>query len=689
MSHEIGIQVAKRLVRSGLKSAKIRERIEKVVKERKVELRGKGVGEGEVELLVGSEARTQLLNEAFAELRYRSLLMVMRNEMPLLPMQRSDTDLEYPAIAKVPIDPKPGSPMKQITFSPPPLKPSPSPSRSMPSPVPTLSDPVGKGPPTSRQEGLHVNRVGRLGRLYSWWNRTHTNALENSEGRKGMTLLQETSRGGIGNMTDADMLRASSLTPLEVRYLVAKRIRKVTELIRTEGVLEQPHEALKLARESLVMMQCTHGAGHPLLLPVLNVYAFACLHVKHLEQCQLAVKILDNMFEKLENEHAESVVYPMDPLCYSPQREKAILLSVVMQLSYHNGQFKDAVDFANKALEVFEEVGDDETIASAKDSVSLMLAVSLTMLGRSEEAEVQFKRSLVDLVDRHSQNSPAIVPNLQLMSAYAMNMKNYDEAQTLAATAYKNLHQNLGQHHPRTLSGMKQVAEMCLLTKQYKTAAKWLLVLNRMYIEYLTRFGAALSPVEHANSLHLLSLSFLGLHKPEEALQVSTHSLRLYERTISGQELLALREPLLTWCTAFRMCGCHAQKEGARHVITVLHRFLDLMQGPHNLPPPSPSDLWYCLHHLSYYHLWAGNYAKSACAVHALQQLEPRPAYADIRPWLDDVERVQRAQHMAGWPDHSNSFIYALCLCLAADGCAYLYTYLSSPPDRMEEVSEQ
>eukprot|EP01059_Diplonema_ambulator_P004937 TRINITY_DN14683_c0_g1_i1.p1 TRINITY_DN14683_c0_g1~~TRINITY_DN14683_c0_g1_i1.p1 ORF type:complete len:689 (+),score=227.99 TRINITY_DN14683_c0_g1_i1:115-2181(+) len=684
MSQDIGVQIAKRLVRSGMKASKIRDRVRCVIAKKEEELGGRLEGK-ELRALAESEARTQLLNEAFSELRYRSLLMVMKNEMPLVPLQQNDKSLDectIPALGRLPsFDPRPANPLREISTTLPAVTASPAELQSMPSPVPELTS-QPPAPPAQR-ETMYVNREGRLSRLYTWWNKTQVQALETSEFHKGMKVLQEASKGGRATMTQDEMIKIASLTPLEVRFLVAKKVRKVTELFRTEGDIDQPYAALRLARESLAIMLNTHGAGHPLMLPVLNVYAFSCLQVKQFAHCELAVQILDRLFTTIDKE--EEMVYPLDPLCYSPRRETAILLSIKMQLAYHKGQFQQAVDCALQALDAYDEVSDDETIAAAKDSVSLMLAVSLTMLGRNEEAEAQFKRSLVDLVDRHSTGSTAIVPNLQVMSAYAMNMKNYEDARTLAATAYKNLHSALGQHHPRTLSGMKQVAEMCLLTKQYKTAAKWLLVLNRMYIEYLTRFGAALSPVEHANSLHLLSLSFLGLHKPEEALQVSTHSLRLYEKTVSGGELEALREPLLTWCTAFRMCGCHAQLNGAKHVTTVLHRFLDIIKMP-GLSQPAPSDVWYCLHHLAYYHLWLGNYAKAECAVYALETLNPPPQYSEIRPWLDDVERVRRAQYMGGtWPDKSNAFFYGLLLCFLADLAAGTFKKRDSEGDIQPE----
>ena len=545
MPHTLpGRTLARRLIRTGMKAAYVRDRMHKVVREKRL------IFDDEAD--VTREASAQLVSEGFAELRYRSILMVMKDGVPRLPFPSAtspEVSLNLTPKRMVPTWDEQLKGKQTIT--------------DMVSPVPDLSN-APLEDPTMRPQ----REGSRLARLKKWWTRQEEESAVQDEAVKGMRTLLEP-----GSVGDEVPVKLASMPRVELRAIVSKKLREATELLQAEEA-DNAVQALRLSREAVTLMQRSHGPRHPSLLPVMNVYAFACLHNRQLQHCEVAVRILESLFDAFDpNLHAEK---GDDPLGFDPVRERAVLLSTTMQMSFLKGDYPAAVENAQGALKLFDTITSDETVRAAREGVALMLGVTLSQLGRDEEAANQFKSSLVERVKHHTEGSANVAPNLQLMSMFALKTKNFDEALTLATKAYKNLHSTLGEHHPRTMGSMRQVAEVCLHTKQYSTAAKWLGVLTMMYIEYLNRFGTALSPLEHAKALHLLSLSYLGLQRPEQALQVATNSLRLFERVVGPLSPL-MREPLLSWCTAYRMAGFHARKRGAQYVIPVLDRFLDVV----------------------------------------------------------------------------------------------------------------
>eukprot|EP01061_Rhynchopus_euleeides_P019508 TRINITY_DN3206_c0_g1_i1.p1 TRINITY_DN3206_c0_g1~~TRINITY_DN3206_c0_g1_i1.p1 ORF type:complete len:682 (+),score=164.54 TRINITY_DN3206_c0_g1_i1:1900-3945(+) len=665
-----GRTLARRLVRTGLKPATIRERIHKVVRDKRLQ--------SDNEEDVVREATSQLISEGFAELRYRSILVVMKDGIPRLPFPSTTTpDVALSLPKKTVVAPEELKGKRTLT--------------DMVSPVPDLpatplktsvqGDKADDSQPDFREDpALRPRRENsRLAQLKRWWSRSATEVAVKDEAAKGMRTLLEPGSG-----TEEAPLKLATVPPVEIRSIVSKKLREATELLRSDGPAEQPLQALRLSREAVTLMQRSHGPRHPSLLPVLNVYAFACLHNKQLEHCQVAVRILQSMFESFDPTlHVEQ---GDDPLGFDPVRERAVMLSTMMQVDFLQGEYTSAVDHARDALKLFDDITSDDTVRAAREGVALMLGVALSQLGRDHDAETQFKSALVERVQHHTEESVDIAPNLQLMSMFALKMKNFDEAQTLATKAYKNLHSTLGEHHPRTMNSMRLVAEVCLHTKQYSAAAKWLGVLTMMYIDYLNRFGTALSPFEHAKALHLLSLSYLGLQRAEQALQVATNSLRLYERVV-GPLSPVMREPLLSWCTAYRMAGFHARRNGAQYVVPVLERFLEVVAETERSGDKSghgPGDRWYCLLHLAYYHLWSGNLAQAVVARHALIEMRPHPSHRDLRLWRDDLERINRASTIGDcWPERPGGDLYnavmILLLALSADAVMHAVSELEGP----------
>ncbi|KAJ9448507.1 hypothetical protein DIPPA_31509 [Diplonema papillatum] len=757
----VGVVLARKLVRSGMKSSRVRDRIRVVLTEKRREAGEamSGSSPAEVEAVAGSEAATQLLNEAFAELRFRSLLLLMKTDLPRVPLP-STTQYEKltgPELQRRPVLPTmtakpystpptqqqeqpeqeqqpqqdgerehhanegtsteqpkpeplqqekpreppadvPGSQKKAAAFSSPlPQQPADDaqphttkllqrhqprtlPSTSSDIPLPDFSAIV------ERPDGYPAGRAGsRLGRLYHWWTRVSANDEVHAEKERGLRMLRDPG----SEISRNDLLRIGALAPVEVRFLVSKRLKEAMDLLRADGPPSQLLEALKLCRQCVAIMQTSHGTGHPGLFPVLNVYAVACAHVKAVPQCELAVRILDKMYTVLRLDEKEGLQFPLDPLCFDPKRERGVLLSTMMQLASHKGQHEDVAKYAREALQLFGEVSDDdETIRSAKEGVSLTLGVALCVLGRDAEADLEFKKALVDMAHSYSPSSASIAPHLQMLSLTALRAKNFDEAQTLAALAYKNLHTTFGEHDPRTMTSMRQVAEICLQNRQYRLAAKWLIVLNRMYIEHLTKHGTALQPLEHARALHLLCLSNLGLRRAEPAMQIATHSLRLHDRLLPASSG-ALRDPLLAWCTAYRMVAGHAKKNGALYVFPVLERFLGILNA--NRPPePDPAwyqDRFYVLLHLSLYHLWMGSTSKSSAAFHELLALCQSGPRVDFRLWMQsDVERIQYATLVnAAWPEDENNtdfqtFLFLLAVIFTADQIVYVFTQQTEDP---------
>eukprot|EP00754_Rhynchopus_humris_P014192 Rhum_TRINITY_DN14379_c17_g2::Rhum_TRINITY_DN14379_c17_g2_i1::g.86470::m.86470 len=91
--------VARRLVRTGLKARAIRERVHTVVRKKRAELADAPEAE------VVQRATEQLVNEAFSELRYRSILVAMRDDIPRLPLPSTTSpdvalpDFKKPSVA--------------------------------------------------------------------------------------------------------------------------------------------------------------------------------------------------------------------------------------------------------------------------------------------------------------------------------------------------------------------------------------------------------------------------------------------------------------------------------------------------------------------------------------------------------------------------------------------------------------
>eukprot|EP01063_Lacrimia_lanifica_P006158 TRINITY_DN13696_c0_g1_i2.p1 TRINITY_DN13696_c0_g1~~TRINITY_DN13696_c0_g1_i2.p1 ORF type:complete len:537 (+),score=175.85 TRINITY_DN13696_c0_g1_i2:1208-2818(+) len=388
------------------------------------------------------------------------------------------------------------------------------------------------------------------------------------------------------------------------------------------------------------MLVRTHGALHPALIPVLNVYAFGCLQRRMLEEGEKATQIMTKLADYLALREREGKVL-LGPLGFLPQRELAVMNANKMQIAVMKGDHAQAVEHARAALECFAAVPDeegDETVGTAKEGLSVFLGVLLSSLGRNDEANAQFKGSLVEMVGRHSETSPAIAPPLYSMATHHMKMKNYDEATTLAATAYKNFHAALGEFHPKTMGAMRRVAEIALEAKQYRTAFRWLIELNRVYFEHLFRKRIALAPLDHARALHLLALAYLGLRDPRAALKVAHNSLQLHENAAPPDSAL-LCDPLQTWCHAFRLAGGHAV--APFHALRPLHRFLTVLNAsePALQKRRESWHRWYTLLHLAYYNYWLGHFEHANAAFAAFQTM-PRQPYAVVRVWVNDVHNI-------------------------------------------------
>eukprot|EP00755_Sulcionema_specki_P029798 Sspe_Gene.92928::Locus_65675_Transcript_1_1_Confidence_1.000_Length_1859::g.92928::m.92928 len=574
MGDRTAYTLARKLVRTGVPAREIRQRIDKVLK-------AVTATSSDPKSLQAhsSEARTELLNEGFAELRYRSLLQVMHNEMPRFPIPRNHLE-PPPSNAMFPGgSPSERPPVPQVT----------APAKSKTAvgfPVPTLPEggdsPIDLSAARKGQQApaCQAVREGRLRRLYKWWGKQveqqqqrapppedePATAPSSSAATPPNHLQKQQESSTEVAVKDEDREKAIDFSPLEARFLIARRLRQIMEFMQNGGTADT-HRAHRLTGQALKVLGYTHGEDHPSLIPVLNVYAFTSLLCGEMKRCEEALEKLEHLLESPDN--IRSFLHPHDPLIFDPKREKAVMLATKARKALVQQNFEGVIEHATAALALFEEVG-----AKVPDIyLSLMLARALGECGRVEEADKRFKAILNEVVREHSHTSARIAPHLRYMVGFALKQEKFHDAKVLAATAYRNLHEQLGEFHPQTLSSMQQVAEVMLRSKEYRAAAKWLVVLNRLYLEHLMKYKTNLSPLDRAKALHLLSLSYLGLDRFKSAVQVSTQCLWLYEKLL-GPTAPQLRDPLLAWATAYRMAGAHASRNGAELAIPALEKLL-------------------------------------------------------------------------------------------------------------------
>ena len=551
---DVGLNICRRLVRSGVKPDVIREKIRVVNKRAK------------------NDAPAQLMNEGFLELRYRSMLKSLR-EVPMIPLPSSFTLLESDksevgnnketassnirAIAssvKTETKPKlmenPVPQQKDLHHNP----------RSIQNTIKDLDTIQGNAKQViqknySPAEGIHPDNrsESHLGKLTSWMRHMNEKQSEEQEAELSMKVLTQPGKTG-GSTIDFH-------GTYKVRKTISEFIRKAAKLIESDDP-ELRRTALRTARKAVSLAHASHGNGHAILLPVLNVYTTVCLGSNLLPHCEKALEIMDKISSNLDY---DTIPIELDPMYFCPIRESAVQQAIRVTLHFKKKDFKTAITAAGVAMKQFEEVGnEDEMVRLAREKVELTHALSLYSVGNRTESHALFKKLLMETIRRYGKSSTKIATILQLLSLSSLKMGNFKDAVTLVSMAYKNLHKELGESHPRTMSCMTQISEILLLSKQFTAATKWLVVLNRIYIEHLTTFGTPLSPKNHAEALHLLSLAYLGLNKVEQALQVSNHSVLQFQMihvlgSISSEEVTPLlAKSHSTWCTAYRKSGRYA-----------------------------------------------------------------------------------------------------------------------------------
>eukprot|EP01065_Artemidia_motanka_P042301 TRINITY_DN5643_c1_g1_i1.p1 TRINITY_DN5643_c1_g1~~TRINITY_DN5643_c1_g1_i1.p1 ORF type:complete len:705 (+),score=77.47 TRINITY_DN5643_c1_g1_i1:70-2184(+) len=603
---EVAYSLVRKLIHNGVPAARIRARIEKVHKEFSKDTTGHAL------TVPAHDPHVQLVNEAFTELRYRSLLGCMRKDMPLFPKQSGDEDEYWPTGTAKPVVPGVSTAEASALVRTNPQRVS--------FPLPQLVKPPGSEEPqqdTALNE-LAPARRGRLQTVYRWLQ------SQSSERRYARPVLmprriETTSRGkdpDPGNLlTDALVAPAREtgrpvayLSPLEARCVASRLLRQASEMLSAAGDPAAAHTAavrafqgvsyaIELFREAHGI---TDGSDHPLLVPALNVRAFCALQGGDLPGCQEDLNRLKALLLGM-NCTDDVCVYPMDPLRFQPRREKAIMLATLTRYALQKDDLECVVESAQEALSLFD--ADERNTGGA--TLSLIKAHALARLGRTEEAEEVFKSTLQEVVEQYSRHSPLIVPHLEMMATFALEQKNFSDATVLASTAYQNLYVNYGGLHPRTMYQMQQVAEVYLRTKNYAVATTWLKVLHRLCIEHIQRFGRPPARLRYAKALHLLSLAHLGLRRTRAALQFSTRSLYMHERVLPADSPL-MREPLLAWVTAFRMTSGYVYPDLQQLAIIRLNRAFSLTL---NLEREigATADACYILTQLCIVKLWIGD----------------------------------------------------------------------------------
>eukprot|EP01060_Flectonema_neradi_P011289 TRINITY_DN1838_c0_g1_i2.p1 TRINITY_DN1838_c0_g1~~TRINITY_DN1838_c0_g1_i2.p1 ORF type:complete len:693 (+),score=116.98 TRINITY_DN1838_c0_g1_i2:236-2080(+) len=504
-------------------------------------------------------------------------------------------------------------------------------------------------------------RSSHLGKLTSWLRHKAERESEKHEAELSMQVL--TNPGKSSSVVDTLDFKGI----YHARKTIAEFIRKASRLIESEDP-EHHRTALRTARKAVSLAQATHGSGHAVLLPVLNVYTAVCLGCNLLPHCEKSLHLMDKIFESLDY---ETVPIELDPMFFCPVRENAVQQAMRVTLHFKKKEFQSAIDAAAIAMKQFESVNrDDNMVTLAREKVELTNAVSLYSLGRLDESHTQFKKLLMTTIRKYGKTSTKSATVLQLMSVNSLKMGNNKDAITLVSMAYKNLHKGLGESHPQTMSCMTQISEILLLTKQFTAATKWLVVLNRIYIDHLTTFGTPLSPLNHARALHLLSLAYLGLNKAEQALQVANHSVlkcqTIHELGYSSEECIPLlTNSLSIWCTAYRKAGRYTDMTTSKEQPVIITRLEGLLGMSQLMDSPKSRETFkfYALLHLSHFHAWMGQYPQAEAYLEVLNSLEDSTAKANREIWKNDLDSLKRVLVFNdGWPDSTRgTWLHSVC----------------------------
>eukprot|EP00756_Hemistasia_phaeocysticola_P006029 Hpha_TRINITY_DN13632_c1_g1::TRINITY_DN13632_c1_g1_i1::g.122951::m.122951 len=721
MSPGIARTLARKLIRAGVPADRVRARIAAVFAED---------GEDAQNMV---EKQNQLIAEAFTELRYMSMLGAMRKEMPHFPLppgvymsNDDDDDLDDEGPAGRPTVPrivaeemrkrKKGG--KQVAF-----------------PIP-----AGKGP--GSRKGVVIDlpgaprQQGRLRRLFGWMKAEKAEREQSGHNRRrpiappvpprplpqlvvareaGMwpvpidelpsrarDPMQEVSlsiRPGTG-----DGRAAADLTPQEARFVVSRMIRSATDLLNmpSPGTQSSNAHAHQLAVQALAIFRVAHGLtggekdAHQLLVPVLNVRAFTALLGGDFECCRQDLMKINVLLDGMDCTTEGLVVFSDDPLAFQPRRERIFMLSTKTRFMLQSGDLDATVNLARQTLDL---MGDETLWVGGTPTISLILAHALSLLGRTEEADEEFRKALQASLDNFSPNSAMLVPYLQMMALFAKKQQNYDDAKVFSAIAYRNLHGSLGDSHPRTMYSMQQVAEIYLRTRQYREAATWLITLQRLFTEHMKSTGKPPIPLHYAKALHLLCLAYLGLNRTRSAMNCATTSLRLHERHLPVDSP-QMREPLMAWATAFRMAGMHGL--GAAYIaIAALDKALALAKkAEKEASRPNTytyiSDGSYTLEHLVFMHLWEGEIFPAECRWHEIEARLPSLNQVDLSILQTGLAASIRVLHTYGsFPADIGkgrpadnlpvSFLHCLAgFCLSA-GAILLYRWRAESPNGSEQ----